>query len=65
MVDELGFDACVDHRAAPDADALRAHTRQNKAFGNQRFRSRIEALIGRSVEVRPRGRPASAPEKCT
>lgn len=48
-----------------DADALRAHTRQNKAFGNQRFRSRIEALIGRSVGVRPRGRPASAPEKCT
>ncbi len=22
-VDELGYDACVDHRAAPDADALR------------------------------------------
>jgi len=48
-----------------DADALRAHTRQNKAFGNQRFRSRIEALVGRSVEFRPRGRPASAPGKCT
>lgn len=48
-----------------DADALRAHTRQNEAFGNQRFRSRIEALIGRSVEVRPRGRPASTGGKCT
>ncbi len=24
VVDELGFDACIDHRAAPDADALRA-----------------------------------------
>src|SRR5690606_6856763 len=48
-----------------DADALRTHTRQNKAFGNERFRSRIEALIGRSVEVRPRGRPASASGKCT
>lgn len=40
-----------------DADALRDHTRQNKACGNDRFRSRIEALIGRSMEIRPRGRP--------
>ncbi|MHC9084265.1 transposase [Luteimonas sp. RIT-PG2_3] len=46
-----------------DADALRSHTRQNKAFGNDRFRSRIEALIGRSMEIRSRGRPKSSVEK--
>jgi len=41
--------------------ALRAHTRQNKAFGNDRFRQQIETLVGRSMEVRSRGRPGSAP----
>jgi hypothetical protein len=39
------------------------HARQNKAFGNDRFRSRIEALIGRSMEIRSRGRPKSSVEK--
>lgn len=48
-----------------DADALRTHTRQNKVFGNDRFRERIEALIGRSMQVRSRGRPPSASGKCT
>lgn len=45
------------------ADELRDHTRQNKALGNDRFRKQIEALAGRSLEVRPRGRPRSAAEK--
>jgi putative transposase len=44
-----------------DTDALRDHTRQNKAFGNDhRFRRRIGALIGRSMEIRARGRPKSS-----
>jgi putative transposase len=46
-----------------DANAVRDHTRQNKALGNDRVRSRIEALIGRSMEIRPRGRHRL--EKCT
>lgn len=46
-----------------DTNALRDHTHQNKALGNDRFRSRIEALIGRSMKIRPRGRPRL--EKCT
>jgi len=53
-------------REAPNAetqDALRAHTRQNKAFGNDRFRQQIETLVGRSMAVRSRGRPRSAPEQ--
>lgn len=55
------FKHALDHA---DVDALRVHTRQNKAFGNDRFRARIEALSGRSMEIRPRGRPSSA-RKCT
>ncbi len=71
----LGTDAVARQAAYRDlfkdaldtthADALRDHTRQNKAFGNDRFRSRIETLIGRSMEIRSRGRPASASGKCT
>ena len=45
---------------AETQDALRAHTRQNKAFGNDRFRQQIETLVGRSMEVRSRGRPRAA-----
>ena len=41
-------------------EALRAQTRQNKAFGNDRFRQQIETLVGRSMEVRSRGRPRAA-----
>lgn len=48
------FDAAPDH-----ADAPRAHTRQQKAFGNDRFRRSIEALIGRSMEIRSRRRPVA------
>ncbi|TWT23547.1 hypothetical protein FQY83_02600 [Luteimonas marina] len=35
------FDAESDHA---DADALRAHTRQSKAFDNDRFRRSIETI---------------------
>ena len=45
---------------AETQDALRAHTRQNKAFGNDRFRQQIETLVGRSMKVRSRGRPRAA-----
>lgn len=38
-------------------DALALHTRQQKPWGSDRFRERIEALVGRSLEVRPAGRP--------
>lgn len=40
-------------------DALRMHTQQQKPWGSERFRQQIEALAGRSVELRPRGRPRS------
>lgn len=63
---QLAYQVLVNEALDPsDADALRAHTRQNKAFGNDRFRAHIEALIGRSMAVRPRGRPASSGGKCT
>lgn len=58
---QLFRDALTDS----DVDALRAHTRQNKAFGNDRFRKHIEALVGRSMEIKPRGRPAAGGGKCT
>src|SRR5690606_40470465 len=44
-------------------DGLRDHTCQNKASGNDLFRRQIEALVGRSLELRPRGRSRPAPEK--
>lgn len=39
--------------------ALRLQTQQQKPWGSERFRQQIEALAGRSVELRPRGRPRS------
>ena len=47
-------------REAPNAetqDALRAHTRQNKAFGNDRFRQAIERQLGRRAGPARIGRP--------
>ena len=38
-------------------DALTRHTRQQKPWGSDRFRREIEVLTGRSLEVRPAGRP--------
>lgn len=35
----------------------------NKAFGDERFRRQIEALVGRSLEVRSRGRPPAGARK--
>lgn len=34
--------------------------RQQKPWGSEKFRREIEVLMGRAVEVRPRGRPAKA-----
>ena len=42
------------------AHDLALHTTQQKPWGSERFRREIEALTGRAVEVRPRGRPAKA-----
>ena len=49
--------------ATSDADLLRLHTRQQKPWGSGKFRQQIEALVQRSVEVRPRGRPQSGADK--
>lgn len=38
---------------------LRAHTRQQKAWGSDRFRQQIEAMTQRSATLKPRGRPKS------
>ena len=43
-----------------DLDDLRAHTRQQKAWGSDRFRQQVEALAQRSAGIRPRGRPRSS-----
>ncbi|AKC87087.1 transposase [Pseudoxanthomonas suwonensis] len=48
-----------------EAEALRLHTRQQKAWGSERFRRQMETSVLRSMESRPRGRPASIPGKCT
>jgi putative transposase len=42
-----------------DDNALALHTRQQKPWGSNRFKRKIEALVQRSLEVRPRGRPRS------
>jgi len=42
-------------------DDLRTHTRQQKAWGSDRFRAEIEALTQRAAGVRPRGRPPANP----
>lgn len=42
------------------ASDLALHTAQQKPWGSERFRREIEALAGRAVEVRPRGRPTKA-----
>ncbi|MFC0679542.1 transposase [Lysobacter korlensis] len=45
----------IDTEQAHD---IALHTQQQKPWGPERFRRQIEALTGRAVEVRPRGRPA-------
>lgn len=69
----LGNTPDIRHRAyealvaegIPDTDteALRRCTQQQKAWGSERFKREIEALLGRSVEVRTRGRPKAPPKK--
>jgi len=43
--------------APRELEALRAHTQQQRAYGNDAFREQIEALTQRCASVRPRGRP--------
>jgi putative transposase len=43
-----------------EMEALRAHTHQQRAFGSDSFRAKIEALTNRVAHVRPRGRPRSS-----
>ena len=49
-----------EHMEEKHLDDLRQHTQQERAWGSERFQQQIEALIHRSVSVRPRGRPAKA-----
>lgn len=46
-----------------EIDSLRAHTRQQKAWGSNRFQQQIEALTQRSAGLRPRGRPRLVADK--
>lgn len=48
-----------------DMAEIRANVQQQKALGNSRFQAEIEALLGRSVAVRPRGRPKRLPGEQT
>lgn len=48
---------------AEEAAEIRVHLRQGKAYGSQRFRRHIEALVGRCAEVRQRGRPRLNPRE--
>lgn len=49
-----------DQDAGHSDDDLRAHTRQQKVWGSDRFRREIEALTQRAAHVRPRGRPPAS-----
>ncbi|WP_374609234.1 hypothetical protein [Thermomonas sp.] len=37
---------------------IRAHIAQEKALGNPRFQTMLEKTLNRSVDLKPRGRPA-------
>lgn len=41
-----------------DLSAIRKHVRQQRVLGTTHFQATIEAMSGRCVRVRPRGRPA-------
>ncbi|MEO6264095.1 MAG: hypothetical protein ABIO58_03890 [Luteimonas sp.] len=58
---------CAAYRAlfdgmllAAEVAEIRAHAQQQRAWGSDRFRAQIAALTGRTVDVRPRGRPWSS-----
>ena len=36
---------------------IRAHLNQEKALGSKRFQQQIEEILGRSVGLKPKGRP--------
>ena len=40
-----------------DIEGIRAHLKQERALGDQRFRAMVEKSVGRPVRIRPRGRP--------
>jgi len=46
--------------AKADIDAIREATNKAWAFGNDRFRAKIEALAGRRATPLPKGRPAKS-----
>jgi putative transposase len=43
--------------SSEEAEAIRAHTRQQRALGSDRFQAQVEALTQRAATLRPRGRP--------
>ncbi len=49
----------VFERAISDdrMQAIRDHLRQQRALGSERFQQQIEAVLGRSMQARERGRP--------
>ena len=40
-----------------EISAIRAHLNQGKVLGSARFQRQIEELVGRSVDLKPNGRP--------
>ncbi|QSX79729.1 transposase [Agrilutibacter solisilvae] len=46
--------------ASGRAEEIRQYTQQQKALGTARFQARIEAILGRPLQVRPAHRPCKA-----
>lgn len=44
-----------------DLQRIREHLQQERALGDTTFQTMVQKALGRSVAVRPRGRPASPP----
>ena len=44
-----------------DLERIRAHARQERAYGSERFQSMIAATLNRPVTLRPVGRPRNQP----
>jgi putative transposase len=43
--------------ASNDVEAIRAHLNKDRALGSTRFQDEIKSILGRRVEIVPRGRP--------
>lgn len=55
---QSAYRALFKHALGDDDLAdIREHVQQQRALGNARFQSEVEALLKRKVAVRPRGRP--------